>query len=273
MRDPKFVETITAIAEEAAHAAGTISRKAFLKALPSQFNVEQKKGYFDIVTVADREAEAAARGVIEKHRPHSRILGEEDGWTGAGEPIWFIDPIDGTSNFASGLPFFCVSLAAYSGGRGVCSVVYDPIREEMIVASGDRLTLNGETVTRVARGKRDCEVELLTNAPYEGDRPSAADLERFADWVSSFRAVRRLGSCALHLAYVALGRVAVSVESKFNAWDIAAGMHLVEASGGQVLAWDGNGVPVTAPFEQVTDISRLVVASPEFHYAASVLSA
>lgn len=263
---------IVATAKEAALAAGAVAREAFLNARPEALGTEQKAGFFDIVTVTDKAAEATASRIIWERLPASRILGEESGWQGEGETTWIIDPIDGTSNFASGLPFFSVSIGAYHAGRPVCGVVYDPIRDEMFLASGGRLMLNGKPLEGMTRGTNDRTVELLTNAPYEGARPGVATLEAYADVVDSFRAVRRLGSCALHLAYVAAGRVAVCYESKFNAWDIAAGIQLVEAAGGQVMARDAAGASVGTGHDELAKVKRLVVAQPGFDYQSSCLS-
>src|SRR5690606_1217709 len=113
-----------------------VARDAFMAGqLGRPPDVEEKDGYFDIVTATDREAERIASTIIFDRIPDSRILGEETGWRGTGGTIWIIDPIDGTSNFASGLPFFCVSLAAFDArSRPVCGVIYDPIREELFLS-------------------------------------------------------------------------------------------------------------------------------------------
>lgn len=265
-------ELIAAVACEAALAAGSVAHRGFVNASPETLATEQKAGFFDIVTACDKAAERAACDAIWSRIPASRILGEEGGWQGEGETTWIIDPIDGTSNFASGLPFYCVSIAAYHAGEPVCGVVYDPVREELFVANQGRLTLNGKVVEPFLRGRTDREVEVLTNAPYEGERPSRAAQEAHADLVNSFRAVRRLGSCALHLAYVAVGRVAVAYESKFSAWDIAAGIQLVEAAGGQIIAQDAAGHAIEPKEDALGAVKRLVVAQAGFDYQSSNLS-
>lgn len=272
MTQPDIDAEIAATARAAALAAGAIARDAFLNADPADLATEQKAGFFDIVTVTDKAAEVEASRIIWDRLPQSRILGEESGWQGEGRTSWIIDPIDGTSNFASGLPFFSVSIGAYHDGRPVCAVVYDPIRDEMFMAEGGKLTLNGQPVAPYAKGLSDPEVELLTNAPYEGGRPSVETLAGFADVVDSFRAVRRLGSCALHLAYVAAGRVAVCYESKFSAWDISAGLQLVQAAGGIIHARDGEGAALEIGHESLSRVKKLVVAQKEFDYSGSCLS-
>lgn len=266
------ISEIANIAQAAALAAGKVAREAFLEADQDALATRQKAGYFDIVTAADKAAEAAACKTIWSRWPASRILGEESGWQGEGDTVWIIDPIDGTSNFASGLPFFCVSIAAYHRGQPVCGIVFDPMRDELFMAHENRLTLNGETVTPVARGLHDRDVEVLTNAPYEGGRPGLAALEAYASLVDSFRAVRRLGSCALHLAYVAVGRVAVCYESKFNAWDIAAGLQLIEAGAGEIAAYDNEGLAVEVGHDTLATIKRVIVSQNGFDLQASILS-
>lgn len=265
-------DMIATVAREAALAAGIVAHRGFVNASPETLATEQKAGFFDIVTASDKAAERAACDTIWSRLPASRILGEEGGWQGEGDITWIIDPIDGTSNFASGLPFFCVSIAAYHLGEPVCGIVYDPVREELFMANRGHLTLNNEPVKPFLRGHTDREVEVLTNAPYEGERPSRAAQEAHADLVNAFRAVRRLGSCALHLAYVAVGRAAIAYESKFSAWDIAAGIQLVEASGGQVVARDADGRCVEPREDALASVKRLVVAQAGFDYQSSCLS-
>ncbi|ODT77893.1 inositol monophosphatase family protein [Devosia sp.] len=259
-------ETIIATAIAAARAAGQLARDAFMAGqLGRPPDIEEKDGYFDIVTATDREAERVASTIIMDQIPDSRILGEETGWRGTGGTTWIIDPIDGTSNFASGLPFFCVSLGAFDAqNQPVCGVIYDPIREELFLSSKDGLTLNGKPVRCAAFGRTDRDVELLTNMPHEGARPTPGQLAQFADLVESFRGVRRLGSCALQLAYVAVGRVAVGYDEKFQMWDIAAGFQLVVAGGGQLLAWDADGRAIAEPMRNLSKIRRFLVASQHF---------
>ncbi|MFD2239286.1 inositol monophosphatase family protein [Aureimonas populi] len=257
----------------AARAAGAVSRHAFLAAERGQLpQVEEKRGFFDIVTLADREAETAAARAIFDRVPHSRILGEEGGWQGEGGVTWYVDPIDGTSNFACGLPFFCASVAAYGeDGTPICGAVYDPMRDEMFLARGGTLTLNGGPVTAVRRAVRDSEAELLTNLPREGAPPSDGELARFGRLVSSFRAVRRLGSCALQLAYVAAGRASVGYDEMCYPWDIAAGLQLVEAGGGRIMAWDAQDRPMEHPLQALSRVERFVAGAPGFDLEGSAV--
>lgn len=263
---------VTEAAIAAAKAAGALARAAFLSFQDGgPREIEEKKGYFDIVTVTDRQAEAAASEIIMARVPGSRILGEETGWRGEGDVVWYIDPIDGTSNFASGLPFFCVSIGVFhASGRPICAVIYDPMRDELFLASGGRLSVNGVPARCQAGGTEDSKVELLTNVPHEGSRPTTAQLARFADLVENFRAVRRLGSCALQLAYVAAGRSAIGYDEKFSAWDVAAGFQLVVAGGGQLLTWDAEGRRIDNPLTDLENARRFIVAAADYKLDNSI---
>lgn len=263
---------IAQIAENAAREAGAFIRQAFLAAAGGvALGIEEKQGYSDIVTATDKQSEQLIWRLIREGVPDSRILGEESGWQGDGAVVWYVDPIDGTSNFASGLPFFCVSIAAHTAdGRPVAGVVYDPMQDEMFVTHSGRVTLNGVTVTVAIRATCDREAELLTNLPREGKRPSLDELSRFGDLVQNFRAVRRLGSAALQLAYVAVGRAAINFDDGCQPWDIAAGLQLVAASGGRVLCWSkGDDLPLADPLARLEDVGKIVVTTAGYDVANS----
>ncbi|MFD0502167.1 inositol monophosphatase family protein [Streptomyces chiangmaiensis] len=148
---------------------------------------------------------------------------------------WYVDPIDGTSNFAGGVPFFCVSIGAALHDRLIAGVVYDPLREELFTAHLGGAAVNG--VPMSSRGvPTDRTAVLATDFPTHRESGLAAnglpDAELFAEMVRSFRTVRRLGSGALTLAYVAAGRLDATVGLNAKPWDVAAGAMLVEAAGG-----------------------------------------
>lgn len=258
---------IAGVAEHAARQAGIVIREAFLAAAAGEaIGVEEKHGHADVVTALDRQSERIIRDIINAQVPHSRILGEETGWDGAGDVIWYVDPIDGTSNFASGLPFFCVSIAAVEAdGTPIAGVVYDPIKDEMFTTHGGMLWLNDVEVKPADRARRDQDAELLTNLPREGRQPSQREMERFGHLVMNFRAVRRLGSAALQLAYVAVGRAAVNYDENCHPWDIAAGLQLVAASGGRVLCWrPDRELPVREPMAELANLDRILVTTPGY---------
>ncbi|MFD1253355.1 Inositol-1-monophosphatase [Devosia equisanguinis] len=265
---------IARLAEHAARQAGMVIREAFLAAAAGEaLGVEEKHGHADIVTVLDRQSERLIRDIIHAQLPQSRILGEESGWDGTGDIIWYVDPIDGTSNFASGLPFFCVSIAAVrADNTPIAGIIYDPMADEMFSTHGGKLWLNGAAIRPASRAHRDQDAELLTNLPREGKRPSPGEMERFGTLVTHFRAVRRLGSAALQLAYVAVGRAAVNYDENCHPWDIAAGLQLVAASGGRVLCWrPDRDLPVADPMAELAELDRILVTTPGYDVENSVV--
>lgn len=267
---------IAQVAEIAARESGALIRTSFLEAAQGAvLGFEEKHGYSDIVTLVDKQSEQLIWHVIRERVPDSRILGEESGWQGEGRVVWYVDPIDGTSNFASGLPFFCVSIAAFAAdGRPIAGVVYDPMQDEMFTSHSGQLLLNGVAVTPATRARSDRDAELLINLPREGVRPSPAELERFGDLLLSFRAVRRLGSAALQLAYVAIGRAAINYDEGCHPWDIAAGLQLVAASGGQVLCWSkGDEKAMVDPLRNLESVGKVVVTTPGYDVKNSAVVA
>lgn len=269
-------EAVALVAEHAARQAGAIIRDAFLAAAAGQeIGVEEKHGHADVVTALDRQSERIIRDIIQAKLPASRILGEETGWAGQGDLIWYVDPIDGTSNFASGLPFFCVSIAAVDADNvPMAGVVYDPMKDEMFVTHSGRLWLNRVEVRPVCRALRDQDAELLTNLPREGKQPTPVEMQRLGNLFASFRAVRRLGSAALQLAYVAVGRAAVNCDENCQPWDIAAGLQMVAASGGRVLCWrPDRQLPVREPMAELANLDRILVTTPGYDVENSAVLA
>ena len=194
----------------------------------------EKKGFFDPVTECDRESERRIVERIFREHPDSTIVGEEGGQQGSGAVHWYVDPIDGTNNFVAGVPFFCVSIAAALGDHLLAGVIYDPSRDELFAASTAGATVNGEPI-RCSGDPSDNYSTLLTEFPRSGRETAPADLERFGRLIRPFRAVRRLGSTALHLAYVAAGRADGTFGMGTNPWDVAAGVMLVQQAGGRYI--------------------------------------
>ncbi|KAB8195260.1 inositol monophosphatase [Nonomuraea phyllanthi] len=220
------------IATEAARATGPRLREAFR----SRPGVTTKHDFHDPVTQHDRAAEETIRAVITARRPESAIVGEEGGTTGSGDLVWYVDPIDGTANFAAGMPFFCVSIAAAVRGELVAGVIYDPVREDEFSASGDGAWCNG-TPLRSVGASGDREAMLLSSYPTAMDVEADGDaaLRRYGRFLTSFSAVRRPGSAALKLAYVAAGWADAAYGTQANPWDVAAGALLVRRAGGVYL--------------------------------------
>ncbi|MEV0384662.1 inositol monophosphatase family protein [Nonomuraea sp. NPDC050643] len=217
------------IATEAARAVGPRLRKAFR----SRPEVNTKRDFHDPVTEHDRAAEETIRAVIDARAPHSAIVGEEGGTTGSGDLVWYVDPIDGTANFAAGLPFFCVSIAAAVRGDLVAGIVYDPVRDDEFTATAEGAWCNG-TPLDSAGAAGDREAVLLTSYPTPEDLDAGGEeaLRGYGRLVMSFATVRRPGSAALNLAHVAAGWSDVTYGTRSHPWDVAAGALLVRQAGG-----------------------------------------
>ena len=234
---------LAAIAELAARTTGDRLRTAFR----SSPEVDVKADFHDPVTEHDRAAEETIREVLAEQTPGSVVVGEEGGVRGGGsggrgaDVRWYVDPIDGTANFAVGLPFFCTSIAAVAGGELVAGVVYDPIRDDMFTASLDGASCNGEPIrSEGAAGDRTAVLAASYPSARDlaaGDR--AETLRRYGLLVDAFATLRRPGSAALTLAHVAAGWTDVAYDSSINAYDIAAGLLLVRQAGGTYLPLGG----------------------------------
>ncbi len=229
-----------------------------------------KRDFHDLVTACDRAAEERIAAFLLARVPGSSVVGEEGGRRGKGSPVWYVDPIDGTNNFASQIPFFCVSIGAERDGRIVAGVVFDPIRSELFSAWAGGAACNGSPIA--ARGAAtEREALLATDFPEpasgsprpDGLRPP----ELFAGIVDRFGTVRRLGSCALALAYVAAGRIDVTFELARNPWDIAAGLLLVRAAGGVLRSFPEGAIDDGRPWSA----SGYAAHVADFDYERSLL--
>jgi myo-inositol-1(or 4)-monophosphatase len=216
--------------------AGQLQREAF----GGSFRIE-KKGAIDLVTEVDVAVERMIRALIAERHPTHAVLGEELGGPATPSPaIWMCDPIDGTTNFAHGLPVFCSSIALELDGELEVGAVYDPMRDELFTASrGGGAFLNGTRLT-VSRAATLIDALLVTGFPYSMQQKLDEMVALFARFLSASRTVRRLGSAALDLCYVAAGRIDGFWEEGLHAWDIAAGVLLVREAGGIVTDLSGN---------------------------------
>jgi len=203
----------------------------------------EKKGAIDLVTETDREIERDFRDLIARRFPDHAVLGEEFSDAAERDRVpefcWVFDPIDGTTNFAHGLPIFCSSLALEIEGRAVVAAIYDPNRRELFTAERGRgAWLNGAPL-QVSSCATLIDALLCTGFPYNVQQKSDELVGLFAHFLGLSRAVRRLGSAAIDLCYVAAGRLDGFWEMHLGPWDIAAGALIVEEAGGQVTATDG----------------------------------
>ena len=207
------------------------------------------KGDVDIVTVADRTVEKLIRGRLGEAFPEHGIFGEEGTRERmAGEFRWYVDPLDGTTNFAHGYPQFCVSmgleqrpagLTPEQDGTLVAAVIYDPLRDELFTAERGRgARLNGRLL-RVSRTAELAEALLSTGFPSR-KRHASPNIHFYHEFTLRSHGVRRAGSAALDLAYVACGRLDAFWEFNLNPWDTAAGILLITEAGGQVTDFAGN---------------------------------
>jgi len=201
------------------------------------------KGDIDLVTEADLAAEKLIIERIKSHYPRHAILAEESGASqeidgGNSDWKWIIDPLDGTTNYAHGYPCFCVSIGVEHAGVIEIGVVYDPTRDEMFAAErGQGATLN-ERPIRVSNVDDLNAAMLCTGFPYNvRERPNFA--RDFINFTMNAQAVRRDGSAALDLAYLACGRFDGFWEDGLNAWDVAAGVLLIEEAGGRITNFHG----------------------------------
>jgi myo-inositol-1(or 4)-monophosphatase len=241
---------------EAVRRAGRMQLEAFGRG----FDV-RKKGVIDLVTEVDLAIERAFRELVAERYPDHDVLGEEFGAPGTERPAarhcWILDPIDGTTNFAHGLPIFCASLALEVDGEVTLAAVYDPTRDELFTAERGRgAWLNGERLA-VSGTDRLVDSLLVTGFPYTVHEDAEEMLGLFGAFISESRAVRRLGSAALDVCYVAAGRMEGFWERGLGPWDIAAAALLVEEAGGRISDLDGQ------PF--VLRTGRLLASNGRVH--------
>jgi myo-inositol-1(or 4)-monophosphatase len=197
------------------------------------------KGEADLVTVADRGAEKLIRERIRSRFPAHDVLGEEEGLVDTGsEYRWYVDPLDGTTNFAHGFPVFCVSLALEHRGKRIAGVVYDPTRDEMFTAEeGSGAYLNQERL-QVSKTATLAECLVATGFPSH-KRHKNPNIFFYHHITLRTHGVRRAGSAALDLCYVAAGRLDAFWEFNLNSWDTAAGVLMVQEAGGSVTRFNG----------------------------------
>ncbi|HEY5573111.1 MAG TPA: inositol monophosphatase family protein [Anaerolineales bacterium] len=224
------------IVEAMARAAGEILRDGFQlrPGFNESFRVEHK-GVIDLVTDLDYRAETLLLNEIKERFPsHGAVAEETGGLEGSGSRRWYIDPLDGTVNFAHGVPIFSISVAYAEDGDLKLGTVYDPIQEECFTAERGRgAWLNGEPI-RVSRTGNLDDSLLVTGFPYDIRTNPENNLDNFARFSLLTQGVRRLGSAALDLCYVAAGRFDGFWEMRLNAWDVAAGGLIAEEAGARV---------------------------------------
>ncbi|HLN93202.1 MAG TPA: inositol monophosphatase family protein [Thermoanaerobaculia bacterium] len=230
--------SLVEVAADAARAGGDLIERYWRK-LPGD-SVSEKRAN-DFVTRADKESEEVIVARIRDRYPEDGFLGEEGGRRGAGgeRRTWIIDPLDGTSNFIAGFPFWSVSVAARERGEIVAGAIWDPLRRELYSAErGSGAFRDGERLKVTARENLDGAF-LATGFPFRAKDRIDLYLSIFRELFLHARAIRRAGSAALDLAQVAAGVFDGFFEFKLSVWDIAAGALLIEEAGGRICDFDG----------------------------------
>ncbi len=228
------------VAIEAAEKAGALLRQG----LGTNFKISNKSGKHNLVTEYDLAAEKAIIETISTHFPTHGFLAEESGQGKKGDILWIIDPLDGTVNFAHGIPVFSVSIAATQGEEILCGVVYQPITNELFTAEkGKGAYLNGHRL-HVTETTDINAAFLATGFPYNVDKNPLHCIDTFSHMTKKGIPIRRLGSAAIDLAYVAAGRFDAYWEVSLQPWDLAGGKLLVEEAGGRVTDYSGNPRPL-----------------------------
>ncbi len=228
---------LLATAVEAVVRAGDLQMAHFGRAIEVS-----KKGRIDLVTEVDVAVERGFRAMIAERFPDHDVLAEEFG-APAGRPparhCWIFDPVDGTTNYAHGLPIFCSSLALEIDGTLAVGAVYDPARRELFTAErGGGAFLNGRPLA-VSDASTLVDALLVTGFPYNVHETGSDVVALFGEFIARAQAVRRLGSAALDLCYVACGRMDGFWEERLKPWDVAAGALIVQEAGGRITSIDG----------------------------------
>ena len=231
---------------EAAKTAGAGLERHFAQL--ADLAVRSKTGPADMVSIADEEAEATARGVLARAQPSYAFLGEEGGAGGGDDQSqqWIVDPLDGTTNFLFGSPLWGVNVALAREGKVVAGVTYIPVLNELYVAeTGKGCWLNGERV-RVSSRAALIESVLACGIPFAGKPDHPVFAREMALLSADVAGIRRTGACAVDMAWVAAGRWDAYWERCLNAWDMAPGIILVEEAGGRATGVDGGPLDLHA---------------------------
>ena len=228
-------------AVEAAIAAGRLQRSRFAGRIAVDL-----KGAKNLVTEVDLASEQLIVQLLLDRFPGHGILAEEGDYPGGdGTHVWIIDPLDGTTNFAHGYPWFCVSIALQAGGETVLGVIHNPMTDELFTAvTGIGAFRNGCRI-RVSERQPLAGALLATGFPYDCATDPENNFSHFIRFQKAARGIRRAGAAALDLAYLAAGSLDGFWEVKLKPWDVAAGTLLVQEAGGRVSAFDGSRYELT----------------------------
>jgi myo-inositol-1(or 4)-monophosphatase len=234
MPSPDDCQRALGVAERAARDAGAIAMEGWRAG-----GEISKKGPFDLLTEYDLRSEDLIRERLQAEFPSHRIVGEEGAEVGSGDLVWYVDPIDGTTNFAHGHFFFAVSIALYRGSEGLAGVVHAPaLGVTWKAARSSGAFRNGQACRVSARSQLD-EAICATGFPYDRWTNPDDNHAELALFLQRARGVRRCGSAAIDLCLVADGTYDVYWEKALNAWDMCAGALLVKEAGGRLSGYEG----------------------------------
>ena len=236
-------EAVLDLAVQLAREAGAIQRERY----ETNFEIRTKSAAIDLVTEVDHACEKQIVDAVSKQRPDDAIVAEEGSGSDreGAEWRWIIDPLDGTTNYAHGYPRFCVSIGIEHRDERTVGVVYDPLLDELYCAvRGDGATLNGRKLQVSSEADFDRAL-IATGFAYDVRKSPEDNIDRFASVVKKARAIRRDGSAALDLCYVAAGRLDGFWELKLHPWDVAAGLLMVDEAGGRTSDLSGGRAPRT----------------------------
>ena len=246
-------------------AAGAMAREAgaVLRDGYGRAHRPERKGRIDLVTEYDRRSERLLLETIARRHPGAAVLAEESGAhagaaaAGGAALRWILDPLDGTTNFAHNYPFFAVSIAAEVDGELAAGAVYDPMRDELFAAArGHGATLNGAPI-RVSDVGRVEDALLVTGFPYDVREHPGQSLPQFRAFLERAQGIRRDGSAALNLCYLAAGRFDGFWEASLSPWDVAAGALLIREAGGRLSGYAGE------PFQ--LEARRILASNGRLH--------
>lgn len=249
------IESIAADMERWAREAGDIQLRYFRS---THLDISEKLNAFDVVTTADKESERYLIGKIRTAYPDHSILSEESGSDSRkGEWRWIIDPLDGTTNFSSGLPVFSVSIGLEHRGKVVAGVVFAPYLNELFKAiKGKGATMNGRPIRCSDKSQLATSV-LATGVPYDKDRNPDNNLDNICRLAVKVRGIRRYGSAAMDLCYVAAGYLDGYWEMGINIWDVAAGQLIATEAGAKAVSFrNDRNIAVIAANPSLLDILR-----------------
>lgn len=263
------MDAFITVAVDAARQAGALLRDNWLETK----TIEIKTDIVDLVTNVDKASDALITGILRSRFPNHQIIAEESSVSGKPSPYrWYIDPIDGTTNFAHSFPHFAVSIGLQHQGQMIVGVVYDPVKEEMFCATrGNGATLNDRPI-HVSAAPTLEQSMVLTGFPYDRRKRSAYYLRFYQAFMMRTQGVRRVGSASLDLCYVACGRADAFWEWRLHPWDTAAGSLIVEEAGGKMSDFIGQSFDIHGEqtlatngllHQETLDVLQQVLALPE----------